>query len=77
MRNNTNKKLVALALTLGSFGMFSFTTTSNENSTKADLNLAEAGGPTVTCPEGDLFTCYWIQGGTVWKGSGKTTVVYN
>jgi hypothetical protein len=77
MRNNLSKKLIGSVLFLGCFGMYSFTSTDNVNNAELGMVAAEGPGPTVTCPEGDLFTCYYIQGGTVWKGSGKTTIVYN
>ena len=68
------KVIFGTALMLGCFGLFSFTTTENSMST-ADSSLA-AGGPKVTCPEGDMWVCYTIQGGQVWKGRGDATVEY-
>lgn len=63
------KFTVILGFCIGALSIMSFSTTDTQA-----LDALEAGGPKITCPQGDNYKCVEKAGVIYYKGSGNTTI---
>jgi hypothetical protein len=67
------KTVFVTALTLGCFGLSSFTSTDNAVDAIDSISI---GGSDDPCPEGDMWICYRsANGGTTYRGALKPIVI--
>jgi hypothetical protein len=64
------KFILTAGFCLGILSIMSFSSSNSESSTEAVI----AGGPKITCPQGDHYKCVEKGGVEYFKGDGLTTI---